>query len=234
MTVHPDKALVKMLYEDRQKIFEKKITRDDGSVVPLILAIQQDSDMDGYSQQSVKVGIVMETGANIHWLKKGDRVLLDYTVDINNESVAYGETGKDKVVAIDVNTVYHQEDMITPANRNRPYDQCVWKKGEIDRPSMLIAVIAGEYVVPNKPYVILAYEKPKTGYAPHPNGIHVMEVEEIVSERSVIAAHPDSDINTGDKILVDTQSFFDMSADGTLISVVYDHDILCIKRQKSA
>lgn len=227
-TVHPDKVLIRINAEERRRMFEKDIVRDDGKVISLVTSIQSNPDEESFFTQSVQVGDVIGVGSNVSWVKEGDRAILDYTVDINSEHIVYAVSDKDKTVCINAISRYHDSDFLIPANRKRQFDQYVYRSGDLDVASMLIGVIRDGELIPNFPYTILAYREPKKGFNKSGNNIYMMEYEESVFEREVIAVHNHSKLKVGDIIVVQSESLFDRNADGKLISIIYDHDILAI------
>lgn len=212
-------------------MFEKDIVRNDGTVITLVTSVAASRDEEMFFTQSVQVGDVIGVGKNIGWVKDGDRAILDYTVDVNDENVAYKNTEKDKVVCLNAITKYHDSDFFVPANRNRPFDQYVYRVGDIDTASMLIGVIRDGEIIPNFPYIILAYKKLNTMHVANKAGIYQMDFEEKVVERYVVAVNERSKLKVGDVVVVDADSLFDRVADGKMVSVVYEHDILATSRK---
>lgn len=229
--VHPNKVLIRINKHDRKKTFEKDITRFDGEVIQLITSLEANQGEEASYGQAVQVGDVIGVGANVDWVKEGDRAILDYTVDINDSNVVYAYSQHDKVVCINAISRYHDSDFIIPANKNRQTDQYVYRVGDLDESSMLIGVIRDGVILPNFPYVILAYRPIKQEYIQPKGTLHMMLVEESIISRTVIAVHPQSKLKIGDVIVVESDSLFDRSADEKMMSVVYEHDVLATENK---
>jgi co-chaperonin GroES (HSP10) len=222
--MNPGKILVRINKKEKSAMFEKEIHCDDGTTVNLITSIEASENSEAQYTQSIHAGDVIAVAGDIDWIKVGDRAMLDYIADVDGDVVAYKDINKDKYICIEVNAKYHDSDFLIPADRNRSYDKYLFKKGDLDTSSMLIAIMRDGVLIPNFPYVILAYRNLKSIVSQA--GIMTIEVEETVIERVVIATHSRSRLKVGDHVIIEAESMFDRKTDGKMVSVVFEHDVL--------
>jgi hypothetical protein len=123
-----NKIFVRITKENRESIYTKKITRDDGTVVNLWKTIPVKDDVDERaSSLTVQTGIVEEVSAAIDWIKKGDTALLNYDLANSKFNFTYKE-GDDSIYFIDVKTTYHAEDQIAYQTRKTPRPDRILKR----------------------------------------------------------------------------------------------------------
>jgi co-chaperonin GroES (HSP10) len=156
--VHPDNVLIKITKDERDKLFKKKIKRDDGSECELFLTVEPDKQDDRRSTIYVQTGIVMAVGSNVKDVLVGDTAIMNYTTD-NNETIIVGYDNGNKLVVIDGNTTYHDSDDVVDANRRSPRNTILNKKDDYDTISPLLGVVRNDEIIARMPYVFLSHEK---------------------------------------------------------------------------
>lgn len=236
-------VIIKILHADRDGLFEKTITRDDGKTIKLLvktdLRVLKDDDGaefirslgeadDGRNSYFVSTGIVINTGDNVKNIKPGDIAVLDYNID-NRDDLIIGKDREGKFVSICGVTTFYQEDVIENAQRNspRPRDQVVAFKGEITRLTDIIGVIRDEKIYAINPYVILS--NAPTQYQSKIKGI-IRTVSETIIRRKVIAI-PDElqeelDVRAGDEIFIKDEYCFDIVLETGVMTGCYAEDIM--------
>jgi co-chaperonin GroES (HSP10) len=226
--VHPEKVLIKITAEEREKLFKKRIKREDGSECDLFLTVEADKDNDRRSTIFVQTGIIMRVGSKIKNVYEGDTAILNYTTD-NNDTIIVGYDNGNKMVVIDGNTTYHDRDEIVFANRRTPKNTIVSKRGDYDNISPLLGVIRNEEIIARMPYVFLSHEKnviAKVSGA----GILYEETQEIY-ERKVVSISEESmkkyHVKNGDVVMVKDTDTFNIGVGNKTLTAVDDRDIMC-------
>lgn len=89
-------------------------------------------------------------------LQVGDRVLLDYIVDMTDGIILF-HNEDEKVVRLDTRTIFYDKDKVVPANRRTPHPTPVWKKGWLKTASLVIAVVRNNQLMARWPYVVMEH-----------------------------------------------------------------------------
>ncbi len=229
LTIAPDYVLIKISKESREALFTKKIRRNDGSVIDLVIQIPPDKDEDKYSQLAVSCGEIMQVGANIQNVQCGDIAILDYKTD-NDDTIIVGYEGEDKLIAVYGQTTRYESDYIIPENRKNKRPQIVWQRGDYEHMSELLGVVRGNQLISRDPYIFLNHENTLIEKATL-SGI-IYTVDEKILEREILAISEESkkrfggNIKEGDKVLVDDFDIFTCQLDDRKISCVNDVDIM--------
>lgn len=227
--VNDNYVLVKITKESRQSVFEKKIRKDDGTLVDLCLMVPPDKDMDRYSQYFVSTGEVIAVGVNVQNVLAGDIAIIDYLID-NDESIIVGYEGEDKLVAVQAVTIRHEEDNVAYATRNSPKDQIVWCKGDYDLTSKLIGVLRGEELISLDPFVFIAHQ-PHVFQRETKSGIQYEETTRTL-EREILAVSKrtfnEYGLKKGTIILCHEYDVFNVMIGDKTICVINDADILAM------
>ena len=228
---HPDFCIVKIKKEDRDGLFSKWITRDDGSRVELFVNVPAESDDERASKFFVQTGTVVKAGSNVTSVCENDIGVVDYNVD-NDENVVVGYDGDDKIVVVFSVTTRHLEDDIVYANRRTPRDVKVSVKGDYDIVSQLLGVVRGEKLISIDPFVFIDHRssiiqmKTKSGI--------LYEEKQKSIQREVLSVSDNSkerfNISQGKNILVMENDVFDVVVHNKKISCVNDCDVLCSLR----
>ncbi len=228
--VHPNCIVVKITKESREAIFSKKIRKDNGEWIDLIVTIPPEDDAENHSQFFVSAGEVVCVGTNIKTVQSGDIAIIDYRAD-NDESIIVGYEGYDKLIAVVSVTTRHQEDLVVHADRKTRRTQQVWCKGDYNELSFLIGVLRGDRLIPIEPYVFLEHKdtivdmKTKSGIE--------YKVDQKILERKVLAVSSESETNfgiqAGQTILIDDFDCFNVMIEGRKITAFNDVDIIAFK-----
>jgi co-chaperonin GroES (HSP10) len=228
--VHPNCIVVKITKESRESLFTKRIKKDNGEWIDLIVTIPPEDDAENHSQFFVTAGEVVCVGKNITTVQSGDIALCDYRVD-NDESIIVGYEGYDKLIAVVSVTTRHTDDLVVHADRKTRRTQQVWCKGDYKDLSFLIGVLRGDRLIPIEPYVFLEHKDTVVDMKT-PSGIEY-KVDEKILHRKVLAVSTESQnnfgIEAGKTILIDDFDCFDIFVEGRKITAFNDVDIIAFK-----
>lgn len=156
--IMPNRVLVRLNDKDKEDIFfGRELTRDDGSTVRLITAIDTDPDMDRKSKLFRRTGDVLQVGRNVVGIQPGDKAILDYKID-NDDSIEIGHDGIGKLVAVFAVTEYVNKDITFEASRAIKKTTVVAKEGEIQQIADIMGVIRDGVIHAVDPYVFLKYD----------------------------------------------------------------------------
>lgn len=235
LKVFGDKILVKISNEEREKLFKKKIRRDDGTEVELFINVPATDHADERTHSLfVNTGIVMGVGDDVEGIKVGDIAILDFQVSNLISNFVYKD-GDDDVFWINATTTYHTSDMVAYANRRSPKDQIVHKRGDYDELSMLLGVVRGDKFYAREPYVFLNHESNSVTMV-GAGGIIYTQTDKIL-KRSILSVSDQTAlkfrVSNGDTIAVDDRDVFDINLNGKKITAVNDQDMLYVEREDS-
>lgn len=243
------KIIAKILGEDRDRTFKKKVTRDDGSIVFLHTTttlrleniqvagdthmevnhnlVEMDDAEDGRSKVFVRTAVVVSVGEGVSEFKKGDVILLDFKVD-NMAEVVVAQEGEDKVISLNADTKYFKEDIVIHASQKQPRDMNLCFKGEVQDVSPIIAIVRGDKIIANHPYVILKHvEIPFLQV--NKNGVLGFHSEELITREVIgVSNHSTQEfgIENGMKVMVKESDTFNIVWDGQTITAINDADVM--------
>ncbi len=217
-------ALLKISKDEKRKIFETDIETDNGDVISFFKAMEAGSETDEYYSQSVYVADVIQVAGDVDNLKVGDVVVVDYMADSAENKVAYYE-GEEKVILLDVNTIFHTDDKIAFASMNSRMDTYTWRKGDVDTQSWIYAILRDGILAANNDYVLLEH-KNLTWLAETKSGFSFFETEGDMVIRKVIASSPGSGVKVGDIIVVETYALLERSVQNFNFDIIMNIDIL--------
>lgn len=241
--VFDDKVIVRITSKSMQDLFSKEIVRVDGSRVRLWLNVEAGDMDERKATLYVNSGEVINKGPEATNVKVGDIVILSYEV-YNDEYRFVEMDGEDKIVWVNANTTYHEEDYWAYGNRTKTTgrdrfgvakmfkndrDQLVWKKGEVDQVSQILGWIRGNEMFANDPYIFLQHEDHEKKLVTL-SGISYSEKPEVIT-RTVLCSSKKSavkyGITTGDRVLIKEADTFDVKLADKKITCVNDVDLLC-------
>jgi co-chaperonin GroES (HSP10) len=240
ITPEPDSVIIKIRKEDRDALFAKTITRDDGTKVKLFIAQPVSADDVTANEKFVSCGEIVSRGTNVKLFECGDLAILDYTLD-NDESVIVGYEGDDKLVAVKAHTTFVDRDLVVYAHREPQKtqgnakamrvsrDQIVQHKGDYNEMSLVLGVIRGEKLIANEPFVFLDYEDTKIMKVAA--GGLIYEEDRKYLNKSILGLSPESaekyGLDTSKKYLVDDFDIFIVTLlDGSRMYCINDRDII--------
>jgi len=217
-------VLVRISEAERRKIFEKPITRDDGTVVNLVVAIKADLGFDAAYSQTVPVGEVVMTGKDVKEVNVGDLVLLDYIVDALPDIIV-SRNDEEKIVCISSISEFYDKTFIIDANRRTPHPTVVYNKGDMKTASLIIAAIQDGVINPVWPYTMLEHVQPKSEFEMKGNFFQDTPEEEGMVERTVLIPNKQSEFKAGQRITCDVSHLYYRELDGKRFDVIFDSDI---------
>lgn len=231
-----DKILVRITKENRESIFSKEITRDDGTKVKLFINTPAQDDMDERkSRLFVQTGIVEAISDEVKGVKVGDIALLDYQL-CNSVANFFSKDDNGEVFWLNATTTYHESDFVAYQTRRSKRDQIVHSRGDINELSMLLGIIRGDKLIAREPYCFFIH-LPITRIITSETGIEYQEKDTIL-RRKVLAISEESskkfNINIDDNVLVDDRDIFMVEYDGKKIDCIQAEDILATEELMTA
>lgn len=224
MRILKDNVLVRVSEAERRKMFEKPITRDDGSVVNLIIGIQAEHGFEDVFAQAVSIGEVVMVGSNVTDMEVGDLVLLDYIVDTMLDIIV-SKNDEEKVVCLDTKSEFYDRTYIVDANRRTPQPTIVYNKGEMKSASLIIAYIRGDNIYTRWPYVLLEHVAPKSEFEMKGKFFEVAPEEEGMTERTILLPSDRSRYRTGQRVACQAEHLYSRELNGKKFDVIFDGDI---------
>lgn len=234
------RLLIKITKEDRAALSEKTIVTNEGIETKLYLNTpwekpknqQGENEATDNNKLSVRYGTVIGLSAGICGYKKGDIAILDYTVDIDDDTYLVTKEGDDKIVSVPCKTTFCDSELIATS-----YDQnfiernvIVQKPGEVDQLSLVFGVVRKEKFIPNDHYVFCEphYPQPQslilfTNAKPEPT--HV--------QRTIVFASKSSGLQPGQEIIAILDSNMSLTIAGRPFEIIPVTDILAVVENKN-
>ncbi len=246
------KVIIRILKEDREKGLKHFFKKADGteSFIYTNADLKLVSDESGHqrleqmqasddrkSQVFVRGGYVEAVAEDVEGIKVGDYALLDHTLD-NEDGCIVGWDGEDKLVCIPSKTTYFKKDVIEYGNWKYPSDCVVAYKGEVEKTTLIIAVIRNGEILAQDPYVILEH-KEYGGLKVSTGGILYTEASEntVHIERKVVSVSELSSkkygIKSGKTVLVKELDTFNIIWNNKQITAVDDRDVIMEIKDKA-
>lgn len=241
------KAIVKVKKHDREALFTKTITKNDGEQVKLFIALPPEEEDESASKFFVTLAEVVGVGEEMRdKISVGDTAIMNYNVD-NDDSIILGYENDDKLVVVSAVTKFIGADKTAYANRKilrndkgeivtdkhgnpktQTRDQIVEIEGDYDVMSDLLGVIHDDKLIAIEPFVFLNHEK--TEQTVKTNAGIVYTIDRKTLARQILAVSPESEEKYGlkqsGKYYVDDYDIFDVQMDGYKLSCINDRDIM--------
>lgn len=223
MIVKSHHILVRVSESERDKLYNKRLKTADGRILSILQDIQQDADTDAHFSQDVNAAEVVGIGEGVDGISIGDTVIIDYLVDTTDEYTAW-EEWEGKYCLLDTRTVFYENDKIVPATRNTRVDTYVYKKGEMDSFSPVIAVIRGNTVTPRYPYIFTEHRDAAKDEVS--NGIKYTEFEKHIIRRKLLFAHSQSQLPIGKEMLLESDFIFFRRIGEIVFDICFESDVV--------
>jgi hypothetical protein len=222
------RLLVRIAKEDRTAMSEKNIRTNDGSMKTLYLnmAKKAAADQEDENKLAVRYGTVIGMSEGVSGYKRGDIAILDYKVDVDEEYLVSIENG-DKIVSVPCMTTFCKDEIIATTYDKRFIERnvIVQKPGEVEHFSMVFGIVRQNQFLPNPHYVFCAprVERPQSlivfsGSAPEKTHI----------QRTVIYAHKQTGLKSGDEILAIAESNMPLNITGRYFEIISSNEILAV------
>lgn len=226
-----DKIIVRITKENRESIFSKEITRNDGTKTKLFINVAAQSEVDErYNSLFVQTGVVEMVGEKVSGVIPGDIALLDYQL-CNSERNLFNKDENGEQYWLNATTTFHKKTEIAYQNRRSRRDQIVHKVGDIDEMSMLLGVVREDKVIARRPYVFLE-NLPVKLIKETKMGIQYTETQKILTRR-VLGVDSETtkrfSIKEGDNILVDDSDIFLVKYGSNKVDCVNEEDCIGVK-----
>lgn len=223
MIVKPYHILIKISESERDKLFNKRLKTDDGRILSILQDIVHSSDTDDFFSQDVNAAEVIEVGEGVTSIQKGDTVIIDYLVDTTDEYTAWEEWAG-KFCVLDIRTLYYTKDLMIPASQKTKVDTFVFKAGEMDSYSFVIAVIRNNVVIPNSPYIFTEHkDSAKDEFS---NGIQYSETEKHIIKRKLLFGHPNCKLPIGKEVILESDFIFFRKIGETVFDICFESDVV--------
>jgi hypothetical protein len=234
------RILVRISGEDRANMSEKSITTIHGEKRTLYKNAPwlRPKDADGnYEPQdnnelTVRYGTVLGMGIGVSGYRKGDIVILDYTVDIDSSCIVYHD-GDDKIVSIPCMTTFCKDELIATSYDEKFIERnvIVQKKGEVEYLSMVMGVVRKGVFIPNDHYIFC--EPPVK--APEYIYRFIKEKKKPTHiVRKVIFAPKKSGLKQGDTIIAILESNMSLTLGDRPLEIIPITDIMAIDQSEAA
>lgn len=223
MIVKPFNILIKVSESERDKLYNKRLKTADGRILSILQDVEHAADTDEFFSQDVNAAEVIAVGEGVDFIKVGDTVIIDYLVDTTPDFTAWEEwTGK--FCVLDTRTIYYDHDKMVPASRHTKVDAFVYRKGEMDSYSFVIAVIRGNTVIPNAGYIFTEHkDSSKDAFS---NGIEYAEHEKHIIKRKLLFGHPDCKLPIGKEVILESDFIFFRKIGETVFDICFESDVV--------
>lgn len=221
ITPNPFKVLIKISKASWNSLFSKYIKTKEGKEVELFTDIPEDDGYERRFQQNVSVGKIIGTGSHVLGIEPGDMAIIDYIVTGNNDYTV-GFVNEERVISINADTTYHQED--SPPNMN---GRNAYVIGDYDEISPLYGVVRNKKLIPRDPYVFLVHENP-VKLTVSDKGLMLEEVDKICT-RKVLGAPAACVCHEGDTVVIHELDIFERQVEGKVLSVIFKQSIIAVK-----
>jgi hypothetical protein len=224
MILKPHDILISISETDRDKLFNKRLKSPTGEfITDICVELAAEFGTDPAYSQDVQIAEVLQVGSEVKGIGIGDNVIVDYLVDTTEDYTVEQEWAS-KTCILDTRTLYYQETKQVPANRKTNVNTFVYKKGEMERYSLVIAIIKGNTIIPNHPYIFLEHKLPE-GMA-EVEGIVFIQTERQVVERKVLFTALNSNIKPGLFALIESDFIFQRKIGEHIFDVCFESDII--------
>lgn len=215
----PNRVLIRVTKKQIEDLISKEIVKEDGTTARLFFEpIHFDQGYDRKFQQNVSVGECVGVGVNVHGIKIGDIVILDYLAS-NLSDECIGFVKGDQMISMIAHTTYHQSSSVLINGRR------AWAKGDYDHISRILGVVRGDKLIPFDPYVFVEYESDLL-HILNDIGERFRSTAAVIS-RTVLSSPEGSIFKCGQKVFMKRDDWFDREIDGRKIAICFKQDIMC-------
>jgi hypothetical protein len=224
-TTIPGYAIVEILKDDHDRKFYKDITLASGATMKLSLAMPESGLYDEHYEQGVSIARIVAVGDGIAWIKPGDEVVVDYSVDTDGGKVISNIGGK-KLVRCEARNEFYTESKRMSASKFAKFEVNEYNKGDLKNASTIFGVIKGNEIIPNFPYVFMNYVDFEGEFDRSDSGLIIPSTAGELVIRQVLFSHPDSPMQPGDMVVVDYASLYEREISGDVVSICMHGDII--------
>lgn len=223
-----DHVLIEMKKEDYLNIYSKKIKTLDGGIITFDFDTYVDPT-DHTLKMSKEIGDVVAIGPDCNFCKVGDCVILDYTVDMDQDCIVH-ETESSKFITIKEQHSYVDHDH-GAYNENGIYCR-IFNKGDMIQQSNIYGVIRDENIICNSNYVIFAYKDVDANFELSPGGIWFPKKNDTgdLMSLTIDFCPAKSKYKRGDIVLVYQYYVFTKDIQCNAFLMAYETDILGIAK----
>lgn len=249
-----DKVLIRFTKENKESIFSKWITKEDGTKVKLFLNVDAGYDDERKSKLFVQTGIVEAVGKGryhnqtgeflpIGDIQVGDIAIVDYNLCNDLSKLFYREENGDDVFWCNAITIFHKKDEVMYASRRlvtdkrskqygksaNPRDMMLVKVGDIEELSSIYGIIRDDELIARKPFVFYYHQN---NVINKETKMHIVYTEtQTTLTRKILACDDRSSnefgIKKDDSILIKEEDIFDIKLKDSYIQCSNDFDIIC-------
>jgi hypothetical protein len=222
----PNRILVEITEEDRDRLFNKIITAVDGRQFNLITDIQSKNNTDKFYSQTVNMGRVLDIHPDCKQVRIGDIVLFSNKIDSNDKWLVDKSQFR-KQVSIIESLTRHTDDYLVPPSGPGRTPKYVWRKGDVDQTSHIVAIFRNDQLVSVEGIVIADYHNDDAGKRTYAGLIYDQERTQI-SNRVVKVPPPDNSLNLekGDVVMVPADVILTYDFGPHKFDVFYAEDVL--------
>lgn len=220
----PNRILVEISEQDRDKLFKKIITSTAGQDFLLIKDRQAPEHTDKFYSQTVNLGRVLQVHPACQQVQVDDVVLFDNMVD-SDPLIVFESSAFRKKVVLQESHSYHNDDYLIPPSGKQLRPQAVWKKGDLEDMSRILAIFREGKLICPRSYVIAEYHDDEQDLRRYRGLIHDIQKLDVVS-RTVKAAHESSDLRPAQRVLVQADKILTYDFAEHKFDVFFEEDVL--------
>lgn len=226
MRVLANHVIVRISAEERRKLFDVPVKRNDGSLVWLNVNQEAEAFTDKWYEQSVTVGEVLAVGAHVKNIHPGDLAIMDYTVDKTAEHVLW-ENEEEKCIRVLAVSSFKQAREVIPANRRTPHPTLLCNAGDPDELSNIIGVVRNGTIYPVFPYIFLEYEGIDDEWKQRDGSVlYTQQLIEPVVYRTVSFVSEQSQFRPGQRLAFDVEDLFERMFEGKRFDIGWERVVM--------
>lgn len=226
MRIKKGHVLLRITAEDKRKLFQKDLKTFTGETISLFQEMEiEDEGMADYFAQSVEVAEVIAVADDVTHIKVGDIAVIDYVVDTLREEVVYSDH-RGKILCIDTVTTFHEDDHMVYAGALTRQDTFVHQKGDVEKASLIYAVLREDVLIPNKPYIICEHRELAIS-SRQSDGLMYEQSDDQTAIRRIIAVNEDTgnDLAKDSMIVVERYCLYERSLNNAQFDIIMNGDI---------
>lgn len=220
----PNRILVEITEEDRDRIFKTIITSTAGQDFFLIKDRQAKEHTDKFYSQTVNMGRVLQVHPDCKQVQEDDIVLFDNMVDTDPLIVFESSQFRKKVVLQESHS-YHTDDYLIPPSGKQIRPQFVWKKGNLDEMSRILAIYRDGKLICPETYVIADYHDDEQDVKRYVGVIHDVERIGVVA-RKVKVSSSSSKLQAGEMVMIEANKILTYDFGIHKFDVFFEEDVL--------
>lgn len=220
--LRPNRLLVEISEVDRDAIFKQAVTTASGEKMFIIKDTAAKFGTDKFYSQSVNIGTVLNVSPELTEFLPGDHIIFDHTVDSSKKNI-FEETPESKKVVIVALHTRHTDDYFIPAS-NGNKSAFVWRIGDVDEMSHVIAIVREGNVIPINGLILAEGDIKKNDHVN--SGVYYNPDKSEMCTRKILLAPTGSEYSSGDYVMVRDEILFKIDISGRKYDCFPEEDIV--------